>query len=350
MPAHTLSGTCLEQLVRIATPLLRAAQRQCPREGPGRLPDYEDWQMALLILIAVLNRRKSKSAQYRFLHECRAALQPWLHLQDFPARSTYFVRYCQAHRLFEQAIGLQGAEALAEGVADATTVAVDKSLVAARGPVWHSHRRPSPGVDREAGWGYSDHDGWVWGYSFETVVAATPHSRVFPLLASAAAANVSECRSFLAKIPRLPAATRHVLADRGYDSNACQEAVEDDPQGRPTGRHFLCPLIRRAGKPAAGRYPQRGRRGRQCRRRRQRLQFLQSPRGRRLYARRSKTVEPFHEWFKNSFELNDRVWHRGCHNNQTQLLAALFSYQLLLRYNHRCGHYNAQIQWVLDGL
>lgn len=174
MPARALSGTCLERLVRMATPLLRAAQRRCPREGPGRLPDYQDWQMALLILIAVLNRRKSKSAQYRFLHECRAALQPWLHLQDFPARSTYFIRYRQAHRLFEQAIGLQGAKALAERVADATTVAVDKSLVAARGPVWHSHRRPSPGVDREAGWGYSDHDGWVWGYSFETVVAATP--------------------------------------------------------------------------------------------------------------------------------------------------------------------------------
>jgi len=334
----------------MATPLLRAAQRQCPRQGPGRLPDYEDWQVALLILIAVLNRRKSKSAQYRFLHERRAALTPWLHPKDFPARSTYFLRYRQARRLFEQAIGLQGAKALAERVADATMVAVDKSLVAARGPVWHSHRRPSPGVDREAAWGYSDHDGWVWGYSFETVVTATPHSLVFPLLASAAPANASECRTFLAKIPHLPAATRYALADRGYDSNACQDAVEVDPQGRPTGRRFLCPLIRRAGNPPAGLYPQRGRRGRQCRRRRQRLAFLHSPRGRRLYARRSKTVEPFHEWFKNSFELTDRVWHRGCDNNQTQLLAAIFCYQLLLRYNHRCGRRNAQVQWVLDGL
>jgi hypothetical protein len=171
-----------------------------------------------------------------------------------------------------------------------------------------------------------------------------------PLLASAGPANVSECRSFLVKIPHLPAATRHVLADRAYDTNACQEAVEVDPQGQPTGRHFLCPLIRRAGKPPAGLYPQRGRRGRQCLRRRRRLEFLHSPRGRRLYTRRSKTVEPFHEWFKNSFELTDRVWHRGADNNQTQLLAALFCYQLLLRYNHRCGHRNAQVQWILDAL
>jgi hypothetical protein len=350
MSARAPSGTCLERLVRMASPVLRAAQRQCPRAGPGRLPDYEPWQMAILILVALWHRRKSKSAQYRFLHERRAALQQWLNLTDFPARSTYFIRYRQAHRLFQQALGLQGVKALAEGLADATVVAVDKSLVAARGPVWHPRHPPAPGVDRQAGWGYSAHDHWVWGYSFEILVTATAHSLVFPLLASAGPANVSEYRSFLAKAAQLPAGTRHVLADRGYDSNACQEAVEHDPQGRPSGRRFLCPLIGRAGHSPVGRAPHRGRRGRQARQRQRRQEFLHSSRGRRLYQRRRQTVEPFHEWFKNSFELSDRVWHRGLDNNQTQLLAALFAYQLLLRYNHRCGHRHGQVQWILDAL
>jgi hypothetical protein len=66
MTARALSGACLERLVRMAGPLLRAAQRQCPRTGPGRTHDYLDWQIAALILIAILHRRKSKSAQYRF--------------------------------------------------------------------------------------------------------------------------------------------------------------------------------------------------------------------------------------------------------------------------------------------
>ena len=205
-------------------------------------------------------------------------------------------------------------------------------------------------MDRQAGWGYSEHDGWVWGYGFQTVVTATPGSRVLPLLASVAPANAHESRGFLSLVPLLPATTRHVLADRAYDTQACQEAVEGDSPGRPTGRHFLCPLIGRAGKPGVGRYPYRGRRRRQCLQRQQRLQRLRSRRGRRLYARRSKTVEPFHEWFKNSFELTDRVWHRGCDNNQTQMLAAIFCYQLLLRFNHRCGQENGQIQWILDTL
>jgi hypothetical protein len=50
------------------------------------------------------------------------------------------------------------------------------------------------------------------------------------------------------------------------------------------------------------------------------------------------------------FELDQRVWHRGLDNNHTQLLAALFAYQVLLRYNHRHGRHNGQVKWTLDVL
>lgn len=230
MPARAKDGTCLAALVKMVVPICKAAQRQCHRAGSGRPPTFKDWQIAMLILIAVLNRRKSKSAQYQFLDERRQTLQAWLALEGFPARSTYFERYRVAHRLLEQAVAVQGRRALAEGIADPASVAVDKSLIAARGPVLHRrHQRSGKrvrGADRQAGWGYSDHDGWVYGYGFETVVTATAGSLVFPLLASAGPANQSEHRSFRSKILRLPAKTRYVLADRGYDSNAHQEAVE----------------------------------------------------------------------------------------------------------------------------
>ena len=83
---------------------------------------------------------------------------------------------------------------------------------------------------------------------------------------------------------------------------------------------------------------------------RQRRQFLESRRGRRIYARRKKTVEPFNQWFKSLFELDARTWHRGLENNQTQILAAIFAYQLLVRYNHRRGNHNGQLRWILDSL
>jgi hypothetical protein len=114
----------------------------------------------------------------------------------FPARSTYFDRYRRAQRLFELAIRLQGEKAIAEGITDPKDVAVDKSLVAAQGPLWHKSDRKKNripkklrGVDRESDWGYSQHDGWVQGYSFEVVVSSTKDTTVFPLSASAATAS-----------------------------------------------------------------------------------------------------------------------------------------------------------------
>jgi DDE family transposase len=349
-------GTALASLVKMAVPLCQRAERECPRTGPGRKPDIADWLLAVLIMIAVLERKKSKSAQYRFLDEHRGELKALLGTGKFPARSTYFDRYRRAHRLFAAAIQLQGEQAISEGIIDARDVAVDKSLVAARGPLWHKSDRKKNripkglrGVDRDSDWGCSKHDGWVQGYSFEVVVSATKNSPVFPLLASAAVASVKETTTFDPKIDDLPAATKNVSADSGYDSNHVAERLEYSPEGKRTGRRFLCPENKRGSKDTSGRKPVEPR-DESHRRRLARRQFYRSRSGKTIYRRRSQTVEPFNEWFKSLFELEDYVWHRGLENNQTQLLAALFVYGLLVRYNHRRGNENGQIRWIIDTL
>jgi hypothetical protein len=48
--------------------------------------------------------------------------------------------------------------------------------------------------------------------------------------------------------------------------------------------------------------------------------------------------------------LDHRVWHRGLDNNRTQILAAIFACQLLVRYNRRCGNDNGQIIWIMDAI
>lgn len=349
-------GTCLASLVKMAVPLCQQAERECPRTGPGRKPEIADWILAVLIMVAVLKRKKSKSAQYRFLDEHRRELAGLLGSDQFPARSTYFDRYRRAHRLFAYAIKLQGRKAIAEGIVDATTVAADKSLIAARGPLWHKSDRKKNripkglrGVDRDSEWGCSKHDGWVQGYSFEVVVSATKNSPVFPLLASADTASVKETTTFDGKIDDLPATMKSVVADSGYDSNQIAERIEYSAEGRRTGRRFLCPENKRGSKDKSGRKPVEPR-NESHRRRLARRHFYRSCRGKSVYRRRSQTVEPFNEWFKSLFELEDRVWHRGLENNQTQLLAALFAYGLLVRYNHRRGNKNGQIRWIIDTL
>jgi hypothetical protein len=355
MRARAMEGACLATLVRMAVPLCRAAERQCPRTGPGRPPDFADWVMAVLIMAAVLKKKKSKSAQYRFLQEHDGEFMDWLGLEAFPGRTTYFDRYHGAHRLFEVAIRLQGEKAVSEGIARPQTVAADKSLVTARGPLWHKKDRAAGqipkglrGVDRDSTWSYSEHHGWVQGYSYEVVVTATKGSTVFPMLASADTASVKEFRSFDPKINQLPEETENVLADTGYDKNEFGDRIEHEEQGQRTGRRFICPPNPRNSK--KGSAPSCGQTPTPRAHRPQRIAFYRSRRGQTLYARRCQTIEPFNDWFKTLFELDERVWHRGLDNNRTQILAAIFGYQLLVRYNHRRGRKNGQIKWVLDQL
>lgn len=348
-------GASVEELLTMAVPLLKRAERECPRTGPGAKPDIPDWFMGLLIMIAVLKRKKRKSAQYRFLSQAenRSLLESLAGVPRFPCRSTYFDRYRRAHELFKAAIRLQGRMAIEEGVIDATQIAIDKSLIEARGPAWHKRDRNTGkkprGVDQDSTWGYSEHHGWVQGYSYEVAVTSSPETIVFPLLASADVASAAEAKTCVEKIAALPPETRTASLDSAYDSNALAEQMEYDEQDRRTGRRFLCPENprnhgRKKTKPGgadAARAKSRARRA-------ERQQYLKTPKGQRLYRRRSKTVEPFNSWFKALFELDHRAWHRGLANNKTQLLAAIFVYQLLVRYNHRKRRPLGRLQALLD--
>lgn len=203
MGTRAKGGTHLAALVRMAMPLCKQAEREHPRTGRGRRPDHPDWLLAVIVMVTVLKKKKSKSAQFRFLSEHQRELKTILGVGALPARSTYFDRYRRAHELFTHAIRLQGEKAVGEGIADPRSVAVDKSLIASRGPLWHKSDRQKSripkrlqGVDRDSAWGCSMHDGWVQGYSFEVVVSATKKSIVFPLLASVDTASAKETTTF----------------------------------------------------------------------------------------------------------------------------------------------------------
>jgi Transposase DDE domain len=281
----------------------------------------------------------------------------WIGAARFPSRSTYCERYRRAHFLFQVAVRLQGDVLLRKKIGDARCVAVDKSLVPSLGPAWPRRLRVRgtilPGVDRDSAWGFSKYHGWVQGYSYEVLVSAGQKGLVLPLRASVDRANWSEHRSFRDHIAELPASTKYVLADAGYDSDEHADAIELDSRGRPTGRRFLCPQVYRRGEHRRPLEPYRDRhlaRRKRRHRRQQRARYLETKMARRLYARRNTTAEPFNDWFKSSFHLHDRAWHRGLDNNRTQILGALFAYQLLARYNRRQGNHHGQLQWILDGL
>ena len=71
MRTRAKAGTVLSALVKMAVPLLQEAERQCPRTGPGAKPKVPDWLIGVWIMVAVVKRKKSKSAQFRYLSELR---------------------------------------------------------------------------------------------------------------------------------------------------------------------------------------------------------------------------------------------------------------------------------------
>jgi len=356
MSKHAKDGRPLEEIVAIAIKFAMAAELELPRTGPGAKPTVPDWVLAVMVAVGVLLRKKSKNAQHGWWCDHRAEFQRWFSGQPFPGRSTFYDRYRRVWKLFQKAIDLQGQEAVDKGWANAEVVAADKSLIAGRGRPWgpgdrrrgHVPKR----VDRDTTWSYSKHHGWVQGYSFEAVVTATAKGACWPLAASCDTASGSEQKSCLSKFDRLPHETTHVLADAGYDSNAVAESVERQADGRRTGRRFLCPEVPRPnnGKPRQKKSRQSHERQRHRRWREERRVYFHSAVGRRLYARRKTTVEPFNSHLKLLFDLEDRVWHWGLDNNRSMVLGAIFAYQTLLTFNHRRKKRNRCIKCILDRL
>lgn len=348
-------GRPLEELIRLSSAVCQEAERRHPRVGPGRKPEIPDWVLAVMIMVAVMHRKKSKSAQHIYWRQHQQDFQRWFPGQRLPARSTYYERYRRAATLYLHAVRLQGETAVACGWADVRCIAVDKSLIAGRGRAWSPHDRKRghlpKRVDSDTTWGYSEHDRWVQGYAYEVVVSAPKHGVVWPLLASADTASRNEQKTFLEKVVNLPQSTEYVLADAGYDSNAVGELVEvtDPPAGR---RRFLCPEVPRPNTGRACKSTSRQSRQRQWHRklRDRRRRFFQSSRGRQLYARRKTCVEPFNAQFKRAFDLEDRVWHWGLPNNRTTILAAILAHQIILTYNHLHDRPRAHVKAILDGL
>jgi hypothetical protein len=357
MGSHSKGSSCFEELVSMAIPILKEAEFRSPRLGRGAKPKIPDWFLGLIVFIAVAKQKKSKSAMYRYLSDAqtRTLLLRLTGEKHFPARSTFFDRYRRAHILFEEAIKVQGEKSIRDGIVDPKHLAIDKSNIKSKGRPYHKSdrkagKRPTgKGIDFEAGWGYSKLHNWTYGYSFEVVVSCGKGKQTFPLLASAHSANTSELRTAMKKIEHLPRKVKTLSADAGYDSNELAESVMYDENGKPTGRKFLCPGNPRNKRPIKKGSHQSAKQIRSRELREQRLKDLKSKTNQRIYQQRSRKIEPFNSWFKELFGL-DKAWHRGLANNQTQLLAALFCYQLLVRWNYRKRKNNAQVKAILDKL
>jgi hypothetical protein len=190
-------------------------------------------------------------------------------------------------------------------------VAVDSTVLAARGGVWHKRHReagvvPHTSIDTEAHWTKSGWHGWVYGWKLHPVV--TVAGVWLPLRAALTPANTADNEQAVGLLTDLPAEVRFVLGD----SHDQDPALHD----RAAAGGWTLVANRR------GPYPHEDG-GVEVRR--------------ILHKERGVAIENFNGQFKAIIDVNGPVPTRGEVATARWVLGAVLVYQLTLLYRHHRG-------------
>ena len=309
--------TLLVTLVRLVD---RAPAPPPPaKRGRGRPVTYPDRLFLKALVVMIVRRLHSPYELLAVLAQPTAemrALRGLLTLPDgrYPARRTWERRLATLPDALPAQVGCLGQHLVAllrPWARCGRAVAVDSTVLRARGGVWHKRDReagvvPHTSIDTEAHWTKSGWHGWVYGWKLHlvTTVAAV----WLPLAAELTPANAADSEAAPPLLEDLPAEVRFVLGDRHYNAPEVRAVCDR------TGRVLVTAQY--------GRYPHTG----------------DGVEVRRVFHKlRSTAIENFNGQFKGIFDAHGSVPTRGLIRTQRFALGAVFLYQLTLlyRFEHR---------------
>ena len=239
-----------------------------------------------------------------------AVLRALLHEQgSFPSRRTWERQMFAIPQTLPLQIGCLGrhlVELIQPWITSGRAVAIDSTILRARGGVWHQKHRekgelPHSSIDPEAHWTKSGWHGWVYGWKLHVVsVVAVVW---FSLAAVLTPANIADSEPAPDLLREVPAEVRFVLGDRHYNTPELHEICQRDDRLLVVTKY--------------GRYPHTD----------------DGVEVRRLFHKlRSIAMENFNEHFKGIFDGHGQVPTKGLLATQRFALGAIFVYQLALLY------------------
>jgi hypothetical protein len=229
----------------------------------------------------------------------------------FPSRRTFERRLKALPDSLTEQIGTLGhhlVEVLKPWESRGRAVAIDSTVLRAKGGVWHKKDKeaakvPHTSIDTEAGWTKSGWHGWVYGWKLHLAICVC--EVWIPLCARLTPANTADNEVAPHLIEGLAEEARFVLGDIHYNAPNVREVCESTER-------FLVSTKR-------GAYPHTD----------------DGVEVRRIFHKlRSVTNENFNEHFKAIFEVHGQVPTKGLINTQRFALGAVFVYQLALLYRH----------------
>ncbi len=141
-------------------------------------------------------------------------------LTSLPDRRTFDRRLSTISVDTKERISTMGNLFVNERLVDPYIVAIDSTLLRAKGHLWHKSSMnkgivPRLGIDTDARWGFSHTKGWIFGYKLH--ITASTGSLIVPLSADFTRANVQDNQIYPTITSSLPQGVHYMAADSGYD-------------------------------------------------------------------------------------------------------------------------------------
>jgi hypothetical protein len=239
-------------------------------------------------------------------------------LTQIPDRRTFDRRLKTISIDIRERIATMTSLFLSERMIDPYIVAIDSTLLKAKGSVWHKSSMdkgivPRSGIDTDARWGFSHTRGWIFGYKLHLI--SSTGSIIVPLAADFTTANVQDNQIYNPMISSssLSQETCFVIGDSGYDDHKLYDL------STKRGFELVCPVQRYEHTPAD---------------RLELIQFYESELGQAIYSWRSKSIEPLIEHIKSVFRI-DPLPVRGYQKAAGIVLLSVLLYQILVYYNYK---------------
>jgi hypothetical protein len=283
------------------------------KRGRGHPKVYSDRLFVKALVIMILRHLHTVHELLSVVAQPTAEMQAVRALlceQDhFPSRRTWERRLNAMPDTLPTQIGCLGrylVSVIQPWVTSGRAVAIDSTILRARGGVWHQKHReqgelPHTSIDPEAHWTKSGWHGWVYGWKLHVVSVVA--GVWFPLAALVTPANVSESEPAIGLLREVPVEVRFVLGDRHYNTPELRQVCEQDDRLLVATQY--------------GRYPHTD----------------DGVEVRRIFHKlRSLSIENFNEHFKGIFDGHGQVPTKGLRATQRFALGAILVYQLALLY------------------
>jgi hypothetical protein len=205
-----------------------------PRRFRGRPSLYSDGLFLKALVVMIVKRLHRVSELLAVLGESTSEMNAVRELLfehgRLPSRRTFERRLRALPETLPERIGLLGrhlVDLLEPWARTGRAVALDSTVLRARGGVWHKKDReagivPHTSIDTEAGWTKSGWHGWVYGWKLH--LATTVSDVWIPLAAQLTPANVHDSTPAKALIEELPEEARFVLGDTHYNAPEVRRA------------------------------------------------------------------------------------------------------------------------------